>query len=208
MNIAAKNQWFRNFLNQAAINFCDGDGVRLAGWIMRKKIVQKITYNRWIWELANVSEKENFSWYLLGSTQESLEKAVKKLKAKYPKLNIVGYHNGYLKDENKLNVLDDIRTKKPDILCLGMGMPLQEKFLVENSDYINYKIGLTGGAVFDYISGEFKMTPNIFYDLKLEWFYRFLQQPKRLFNRYFIGIPEFLGRIIVSFFVSPNSKFE
>jgi len=197
MNIAAKQPWFKDFLNQAAVNFCDGDGVRLGARIRGKRIVEKITYNRWIWDLAMISEKEQFSWYLLGSTEKSLKKAVQKLETKYPRLRIVGYHNGYLTDANRKEIIEEIRDKEPNILCLGMGMPLQERFLVENSGVINYNIALTGGAVFDYISGDFKMTPDIFYKLKLEWLYRVIQQPKRLFKRYFIGIPEFFIRVLL-----------
>lgn len=203
MNLAYENPWFLKFLNESAINFCDGEGVRLGAKMKGKEIIEKITYNRWIWSLAELSQREGLTWYLLGATEKSISKAVKILKEKFPALEIVGYHNGFIDSETLPELLSDIRKKSPNILCLGMGMPLQEKFLIDYSEQINYNIALTGGAVFDYISGEFKMTPDIFYKLKLEWFYRFINDPKRLFKRYFIGIPLFFLRLL---FIKSTSK--
>ncbi|WP_462252974.1 WecB/TagA/CpsF family glycosyltransferase [Ekhidna sp.] len=203
MNLAYENAWFRDFLNESAINFCDGEGVRLGAKMKGKKIREKITYNRWIWSLGELSQRLGLTWYLLGATEKSISKAVATLRGKYPELKIVGYHNGFVDSDSLPLILSEIKEKSPNILCLGMGMPLQEKFLIDHSDKINYNIALTGGAVFDYVSGEFKMTPDIYYRLKLEWFYRFINDPKRLFKRYFVGIPIFFLRLL---FIKSRSK--
>lgn len=197
MNIAYQNEWYRNLLNSAFINFCDGDGVRLGAKILGRTIHEKITYNRWIWDLAAFSERHDFSWYMLGSKPGIVDKCREILISKYPKLNICGYHHGYL-DKSGVNqaVVSELKEKSPNILILGMGMPLQEEWLIKNIHEINYNVVLTGGAVFDYTSGEAKMTPKIFYDLKLEWFYRFWHEPKRLFRRYFVGNPLFMYRVL------------
>lgn len=205
MNIAYSNSWFKDMLNAAYVNFCDGDGVRLGARIVGSKIKEKITYNRWIWDLASFSEKHSLSWFMLGSKPGVIDKCNSILKEKYPKLNINGYHHGFVKDSHvNEQVVEKIKKNKPNILILGMGMPLQEKWLKENFDNLEFNVALTGGAVFDYISGKAKMTPNIFYQLKMEWFYRFLQEPKRLFNRYFIGNPLFLIRIFKSKFFNKS----
>lgn len=199
MNIAYEEEWFRCFLNDAAINFCDGDGVRLGARMKGKNIMEKITYNRWIWEFAKFCEIHNFSFYLIGSEQDTIEKAAKVLKEKYPKLDIKGWRSGFFKDEKEINdsVLE-INNAKPDIILMGMGMPHQEKWILNNSKNVDFKIALTGGAVFEYISGKNSMTPDIFFQLKLEWFYRFLMEPRRLFKRYFIGNPLFIIRTLLS----------
>ncbi|NQZ75378.1 MAG: WecB/TagA/CpsF family glycosyltransferase [Ekhidna sp.] len=196
MNIAYSNKWFKDLLNSAAINFCDGDGVRLGAMLRGKKIKEKITYNKWIWALAEFSLVHGYTWYLLGGRPEVIEKANKTLCDKYPDLKILGYHHGYVDKSRHDEIIGEIKEKKPNILCLGMGMPKQERFLMEHDDDLSYNIVLTGGAVFDYVSGEFKMTPELFTRLKLEWFFRFLQQPKRLFKRYFFGNFFFLFRVI------------
>ncbi len=198
MNIAYSNRDFRDLLNSAYINFCDGDGVRLAGKLCGIHIKEKITYNRWIWDLSEFCEKHELSYYLIGSSQETIKEAANVLNTKYPNLRIVGLRNGYFENEDDLHTtLKDINSKKPNLLILGMGMPVQEKWLSENMNKIDFNVALTGGAVFEYVSGNSKITPDIYFKLKLEWFYRFIQEPKRLFKRYFIGNPLFLMRVLL-----------
>lgn len=198
MNIAYKNEWFKKVLNSAFINFCDGDGVRLGAKILGESIQEKITYNRWIWDFASYSQENDITWYMVGSNSEVIRKAFDVLEHNYPDLKILGYHHGFLGDEDiNSSLIADIAQKKPNVLIVGMGMPLQERWLIDNFDKIEFNAALTGGAVFDYISGEAKMTPDIFYKLKLEWFYRFLNEPKRLFKRYFIGNPLFIFRVLL-----------
>jgi N-acetylglucosaminyldiphosphoundecaprenol N-acetyl-beta-D-mannosaminyltransferase len=201
MNIAYENSWFGNLLNSAFINFCDGDGVRLGAKLLGKNIKEKITYNRWIWEFARFCEIHDLSFYMIGSKQKTIDEAVKVLKKRYPKLDVKGWRNGFFIDDfDTKSCLDEINKKKPNIILLGMGMPFQEKWFMENMHSIHFNIGLTGGAVFEYISGNVTMTPKILYNLKLEWLFRFIMEPKRLFRRYFIGNPLFLWRIIKSIF--------
>ena len=198
MNLAKRLQWFKDLLNSADIVFCDGEGVRVGAKILKKKIPEKITYNRWIWNLAEISEIRDFSWYIVGSEENTINRAEEILKKKYPNLSIVGKRNGFFNTESDYHTLiHDINNKKPNILILGMGMPIQERFYLKYFKDLEINIGLTGGAVFEYVAGKAKMTPNIFYKLKLEWFYRFLQEPKRLFKRYFIGNPAFFLRILL-----------
>ena len=198
INLANKFPWFKDLLNKAHIVFCDGDGVRLGSRIQGKKIKEKITYNRWIWDFAAFSQKNGISWFLVGSQEGIIESAVIKLNKLYPKLKISGHRNGYFYNIQQYNELfKEMHNTKPDVLILGMGMPIQETFLKEHYDDLTFNVALTGGAVFDYISGKAKMTPNVFYKLKLEWFYRFLNDPVRLFNRYFIGNPKFFVRILL-----------
>lgn len=197
MNIAFEQAWFKKVLNNAYINFCDGDGVRLGAKLKGKFIKEKITYNRWIWDFSLFCEQNQLSYYLIGSRQQTVEKSVKVLKEKYPDLKIKGYHNGFFEGQDDINkCIEDINQKKPNVLLLGMGMPYQEKWLLENKDKCHFNIALTGGAVLEYIAGDAVMTPDIFYKLKLEWFFRFIKEPKRLFKRYFIGNPLFLIRLL------------
>lgn len=197
MNIAYEQKWFKLFLNNASINFCDGDGVRLAAKLKGKNIKQKITYNRWIWDFASFSEMEGFSFYLIGSKQGTIERAKNVLSSKYPNLEIKGYRNGFFNEDSDISdCIADINDKKPNVLILGMGMPHQEKWLLQNREKLSFNVALTGGAVFEYISGNATMTPAFFYRNKLEWLYRFIKEPRRLFKRYIVGNPLFFLRVI------------
>ena len=197
MNLAYEQSWLKAFLNATNVVFCDGEGVRLAARLLGLEIREKITYNRWIWELARVSQHNLYTWYMLGGKESVVRKAVTVLNTLFPRLTILGFHSGYFADCSEVDrIISDINSKRPAILLLGMGMPLQEKWLIDHLSSLEINIALTGGAVFDYISGNTKMTPQMFYTLKLEWFYRFLLEPKRLFKRYIIGNPLFFIRLL------------
>lgn len=197
MNLAYKLPWLRKMLNESEIVFCDGDGVRLGAKLQGKKIKEKITYNRWIWKLLEIAEKDQFSVYLIGSQTAVIEKTVEVLHSRYPAIQIAGSRDGFFRDREDLDqTIENIKRVKPNILILGMGMPLQEKWILENDNNLSYNVVLTGGAVFDYMSGYASMTPDWAYHLKLEWFYRFIHEPRRLFSRYIIGNPLFILRVL------------
>lgn len=192
LNIAWKNRWFREFLNSCKLVFCDGDGVRLAATLLGKLIEEKITYNRWIWNIAQVSATENLTWYLLGSREDVVARAAETLMRVVPDLKIVGFHSGYWESESgSAEVVARINRCSPHILVVGMGMPLQEAWLQKNLSDLRINVALTGGAVWEYVAGEAHTTPTLFYVLKLEWLFRMLQEPRRLWRRYLVGIPLF-----------------
>ncbi len=208
MNIAYENKKMKSFLDKAYINFIDGDGVNLGAKLLGLKTGPKVTYDWWIWELAEFSERNKLSWYILGAKEESVSTAVKKLNTAFPDLEIKGYQNGYFNKHDNENgkVVDEINRLQPNILLMAMGMPAQEEWLLDNWDKLKINVALTGGAVIDYISGEFKSTPDVFRKLKFEWFYRFLQRPKYLLRRYFVGNPLFIYRILVEKFQSKKKS--
>lgn len=198
MNLAWELPWLRKLLNETPVVFCDGEGVRLGARLLGLHIREKITYNRWIWDLAQLSESMGFTWYLVGAKQNVIEEAVRKLKQAHPNLQVCGFRSGYFADDKEIEqTVAAINSKKPNILVLGMGMPFQEKWLMDNLYRLETNVLLTGGAVFDYLSGRARMTPALFYRLKLEWFYRLMLEPRRLFRRYVIGNPLFFARVIL-----------
>jgi N-acetylglucosaminyldiphosphoundecaprenol N-acetyl-beta-D-mannosaminyltransferase len=128
------------------------------------------------------------------------KKAAARLKERYPNLKIAGIHHGYFdrtpgNPENEA-VLREINAAKPDVLLVGFGMPLQERWLMQNWDKVDARVALTGGAVFDYVSGELKRGPRILTDNGFEWLARLLIEPQRLWRRYVVGNPLFLLRVL------------
>ncbi len=200
-NLMDSNLELRKAFKGSALTFLDGDGVRLGLSLLGHKTLPKITYARWINKFAKYSEINNLSWYLLGDTEPTLKKARENLFLDFPKLTVCGMHHGFFKTNDCKDVIDDIKICKPDILIIGMGMPRQELWLMDNwPKLLDIPCALTGGAVFKYLSGEAKQTPPLFYNMKLEWFYRFIHDPKRLFKRYFIGNPLFFIRLLLNKF--------
>ncbi len=199
MNLAYENPWLRNFLNSAEMVFCDGAGVRLGGKLKGESLPKRITYADWVWQLAAFAEPLGWTFYFLGAKPGVAQKAADALRERHPALKVVGTHDGYFShDPNSAEnqaVIDEINALKPNILMMGMGMPLQEKWLMENWQQVDANIALTGGAVFDYVSGELQRAPRWMTDNGLEWLGRLLIEPKRLWQRYVVGNPLFLYRV-------------
>jgi N-acetylglucosaminyldiphosphoundecaprenol N-acetyl-beta-D-mannosaminyltransferase len=200
LNLAYTRPWLRNFLNQAEIVFCDGAGVMLGAKLLGYHIPERITYADWVWQLAAFAEPHQFTFYFLGARPGVAQQAADNLLKKHPNLKIVGIHDGYFdkttgSEENKA-VIAEINRLKPNILMLGMGMPMQEQWLMENWDDLEVNIALTGGAVFDYISGNLQRAPQWMTDNGLEWLGRLLIEPRRLWKRYILGNPKFFWRIL------------
>ena len=153
-----------------------------------------------MWKLAEFSVENGHSIFFLGAKPGVAEKASEKLRFRYPDLMISGIHHGYFnKDENSLEnrrVIRAINESQPDILLVAFGMPLQEKWLMANWDKVHAHVALTGGAVFDYISGSLQRGPRWMTDHGLEWLARLLIEPRRLWKRYLIGNPLFIYRVL------------
>jgi N-acetylglucosaminyldiphosphoundecaprenol N-acetyl-beta-D-mannosaminyltransferase len=201
LNLAYQQPWLRNFLNSAEVVFCDGAGVILGAKILGFQIPERITYADWIWQLAEFAITNQFSLYLLGAEQGIAEKAAERIKARFPKIRIAGIQHGYFNknfgDIENEAVIREINAAAPDILVLGFGMPIQEKWLMENWGNIRARVALTGGAVFDYVSGDLPRAPRWMTDHGIEWLGRLVIEPGRLWRRYLIGNPIFFWRIFL-----------
>lgn len=200
LNIAYSKPWFRDLFNSAHLVFCDGAGVRWGARLLGKQIPARITYADWMWDLAGFCSQHAYTLFFLGARPGVAEQAALRLRDRYPDLKIVGVHDGYfdknLRSLENESCIQEINAANPHILVVGFGMPLQEKWLDENWHQINANIALTGGAVFDYISGELRRAPRWMTDNGFEWLGRLLIEPFRLWKRYLIGNPLFLWRVL------------
>jgi N-acetylglucosaminyldiphosphoundecaprenol N-acetyl-beta-D-mannosaminyltransferase len=200
LNLAIEDSCLRSIYNRANIVFCDGAGVAIAGRWLGIPIPKRITYADWMWKLSSFCSQSGFSLYFLGARPGIAEKAARQLINRYPELKVAGYKNGYFdKSFNSIEneeVIQSINQVKPDILVVGFGMPLQEQWLAENWDRIDAHVALTGGAVFDYISGDLQRAPRWMTDHGLEWLGRLFIEPRRLWRRYLIGNPLFFWRVL------------
>ena len=201
LNICYRDPELRSFFNAAPLVFCDGAGVMLAARILGRRIPERITYADWMWRLAAFTEREGLSLFLLGARPGVAERAVVRLKERHPNLKVAGVHHGYFDrtagaPENEA-VLAEINASRPDLLLVGFGMPLQERWLMQYWHRLDARVALTGGAVFDYISGELKRGPRVLTDNGFEWLARLFIEPGRLWRRYVIGNPLFLARVLM-----------
>jgi N-acetylglucosaminyldiphosphoundecaprenol N-acetyl-beta-D-mannosaminyltransferase len=200
LNLLREDERLRDFFQRSEVVFSDGAGVILGARILGRRLPGRITYADWLPSLAVLAEAENLSLFFLGSRPGVAEKAARKLKKQHPRLTISGALDGYFDHRSDSSdnerILRTINAASPDILLLGMGMPLQERWLMENRERLNVRVALTGGAVFDYVAGELRRGPKILTDNGFEWLARLAIEPRRLWRRYLIGNPIFIFRVL------------
>ena len=200
LNIAFEQDWYREFLNQADILFCDGVGLQLAARLLGSKIPQRITYFEWMPQLVDLAVRQGYSFYFLGGRPGVAASAARRLVHDFPRLKILGSHHGYFDksptSEENHAVISEVNSLRPDFLVLGFGMPRQERWLSENWSSVDATVALTGGGWFDLMSGEQRPRPNWMSQHGLEWLARLFIEPRRLWRRYLIGNPLFFWRMI------------
>ena len=198
-NLAARHRWLKEYYGDAPLVFCDGDGIRWGLRILGLPAPPKITYREWLVRLASWCEERGFSMYLLGARPGVATEAARNLAARHPRLRIAGTHDGYFDKEGPETdaVVAQINGVRPDVLLVCFGMPAQERWVRDNSPRLAAHVVLTGGAALDYAAGIVPMTPPWMARYHMEWLFRFLREPVRLFGRYIIGNPRFMARVLV-----------
>lgn len=185
---------FRQILVEADLLVPDGVGLLLAGRILGKPLKERVSGIDLFHNLLPLAIRKDYKIYLLGAAPDVIQRAVRRLLQDYPGLPVVGYHHGYLDREGEEAVLEEISQKKPDILFVGMGVPRQEKFMTGYRDVLQVPVSIGIGGTFDVLAGEKKRAPQWVQRLYLEWLYRFLQEPRRLFR--LLALPRFLWLIL------------
>jgi N-acetylglucosaminyldiphosphoundecaprenol N-acetyl-beta-D-mannosaminyltransferase len=196
VNLAQELPWFKEFLKASLVTYCDGEGVRLGSRIIGNPLPERIVMTDWIYDVCAVAERQEWRVYLLGSTDTVLEKTVAALRKKYAGLHIAGFHNGYFAPEDNKYIVSAINRSKPHLLIVGMGMPKQEWWILNNFDNLDVPLVMNAGSCFDYVAGEKRRCPLWMGRLGLEWLFRLALEPRRLWRRYLIGNPLYLLRII------------
>jgi N-acetylglucosaminyldiphosphoundecaprenol N-acetyl-beta-D-mannosaminyltransferase len=197
MNLAYEHVWFRELFARTRIVFCDGAGVILAlRAFAGVRVPERITYADWMWQLGEYCARNGHSMYFLGGEPGVAAAAAERLVERFPALAIVGHHHGYFAKQGPENaaVIAAINAARPNVLVVGFGMPLQERWLADHADALDANVMLTGGAVFDYVSGKSRRGPRVLLDHGGEWLARLAYEPRRLWRRYLVGNPLFVAR--------------
>ncbi len=171
----------------------DGSGVSTACRILRCPYRDNLNGTDLLPQLCELSKREGFTMYFLGGKPTVAQRAADNLLKSWSGLKILGTHDGYFQDKQK--IIDEINALKPDFLFVGFGVILQEKWVLENIGALNCKVVLAVGGLCDVYSGDlFRVHPKL-RELGLEWLGRLWQDPVRLFGRYVIGNPLFVLRV-------------
>lgn len=167
----------------------DGIGIVKASKRQGGQITERVTGIELMVELLMFANKNNESIFLYGAAPSVLEKLVIKINQDYPNINVVGAIDGYT-DKKPTEINTIINKANPTFVFVALGFPKQEQWLATNHQKLNAKVFQDVGGSFDVLSGTVKRAPKLFVKLNLEWLYRSLSNPKRLYR--IIEIPQFM----------------
>ena len=180
----------------------DSSGVHLVARLLRRPFGEPVSGTRLMFRFLELNASKGYRFYFLGSTRQILKEAVERLEARYPSLNIVGWHHGYFDFKNDSSVVTQIVEARPDVLFVAMSTPLKERFVSKNLKKMNVPVSIGVGGGVDVAAGHHRLAPKWLSKMGLEWFYRLIQEPGRLWKRYAITNPIFLWLVVKEFFKS------
>ena len=196
INLMQENEELTKIINECPLINADGQSIVWGAKYLGKHLPERVAGIDIFTELIKISAENGYRPYFFGAKQEVVEEVVRRFKEKYPTLNIAGYRNGYFdKDESKV-IAEEIRDSKADILFVAFSSPKKEFWIKENMDIMKVPFTMGVGGSFDVIAGKTTRAPEWMQRCGLEWFHRFIQEPRRMFKRYIGGNWKFIRLII------------
>ena len=175
---------------KAAVDSCDivnidGMGVVWGARLMGIDVPERVTGIDLFHELLSLSQARGHGVFLLGATQDVVALAATKIAEMYPALNIAGVHHGYFWDD-QAEVVETVRRSGAQLLFVAVSSPLKEKFIARWRDQLGVTFVMGVGGTFDVVAGKVRRAPLWMQRMGLEWFYRLVQEPGRMWKRYLV----------------------
>ena len=194
VNVASRDQEYREILNQADLVYAGGQGVVWAARFLGKPLPERVNILDFFPDLVRGLKEHKITLYLLGSRAEVVKKAEKALKDLG--VLVLGSRQGFFALQEEEEIIREINRLAPDILMVGMGVPAQEKWLARNRAALQVPLCWAVGGFFDVFAGRWQRAPGWVSRGGLEWLWLGLQGPKRLLSRYLPGNIIFIFRAL------------
>jgi N-acetylglucosaminyldiphosphoundecaprenol N-acetyl-beta-D-mannosaminyltransferase len=181
---AQKDQMLKRAINNSDLVNIDGMavvwGLKLIGYNVKERVSGIDLFHK----LLQLASEKGYRVYFLGAKSDILDNMIMNLKNKYIDLNIVGFYHGYFQKDEEEYIARQIRDSRADMLFIGITSPKKELFIDKHLEFINIPFSMGVGGSFDIISGKTKRAPKWMQKNGLEWIYRIIQEPRRLWKRY------------------------
>ena len=185
-----KDPYFKEICGHAELLLADGNPLL---WIAKwygTPIREKISGSDLVPALCEIAAQKGYSVFLLGAAPGVAQKAADRLRQELPDIRIAGVYSpplGFEKDEAEMEKINRmLLDSHADMLFVGMGVPKQDIFIYENMEKYRIPMSFSIGGTIDFMAGEQQRAPKWMSEHGLEWFYRFLHSPRRMFRRYFV----------------------
>ncbi len=195
LNLANEQSKYHDTLLKADCVLPDGSGISLGCRIQRVRLKGNLNGTDLFPLLCEQSESNGQSLYLLGGGPGIARLTADNMIKRFPDLKIAGVRDGFFSESDHENVIKDINSSGADILLVAMGVPKQELWIEDHRDQIEVGLAMGVGGLFDFYSGRIPRAPMWLREIGMEWTWRLLQEPKRMWKRYIIGNPLFIWSV-------------
>ena len=196
INVAAKDAEYHAILANADALFADGSGIRLAGSTLGCPIVDNVNGTDLFPLLCSRFAKTGKRMFLLGSAPGVAEKAARWAEEYTGSSIIAGTYHGYFKSGEESSVIEAINASGAELLLVALGVPRQEKWIASVRSLLQVPLCMGVGALFDFYSGTVSRAPLWMRKIGLEWVWRLLLEPGRMWRRYIVGNVVFIVRLM------------
>lgn len=193
---AQRDPELRRIINECALINADGMPVVWASRLLGKPLKERVAGVDLFDALMKRAAQKGWRVYLLGAKEEVVSKVRSLYQDRYPSLVFAGHRNGYWTTAEEPSIVDEIAATRADLLFVAISSPKKEQFLGAYQAKMKIPFAMGVGGTFDVAAGKVKRAPVWMQNSGLEWFYRFLQEPKRMFRRYFIEDMAFFGLLL------------
>lgn len=188
--LAARDEAFRFTFEQADIIHADGQAAVFASQMTTRPIPERSATTDFIHDAAGLAARHGLRFFLLGATEETNAEAARILAETYPGLQIVGRRHGYFSRDEEEDICDEINLTLPDVVWVGLSVPLEYEFAVRNKTRLSAGWLVTCGGCYNFITGAYARAPRWMQAAGLEWLFRLILEPRRLFWRYVVTNPQ------------------
>lgn len=196
MNLWFKNADLRKALAASDLMLADGSGVLWGSKLVGKALTHNLNGTDLVPALCQRGASKGLNVYLLGAKPGVAEDVARNLTASYPGLTIAGVRDGYFTEAELPNVLAEIRAAQPHVLLVAMGVPNQEIWIDRHADQLPGITCIGVGGLFDFLALRVPRAPKLFRMTGMEWSWRMMMEPRRLWKRYLIGNLVFAGHLL------------
>lgn len=183
---AQKNSELRMALDDADLVLADGAPIVRLSRMLGEPLPERVAGIDIMFELLREANDKHYSIYFLGAKPKVLQEVITIIRRDYPRIRVAGYRDGYFNEDQERSVAENIRHSQADILFVAISPPKKEIFLRKWREFMDVPICHGVGGSFDVLAGVTKRAPLWMRKCSLEWLYRLIQEPRRMWRRYLI----------------------
>lgn len=192
VNLMEEDSNLAEIVNSCPLINADGASIVWAAKKLNVPLKERVTGIDLFMKLVDISVDNKYKLYLFGAKEEVVLKVKQIFEEKYPNINIVGYRNGYFSEKDEKSIVQDIKESHADILFVAFSSPKKEYWINKHLKEMNVPFVMGVGGSFDVVAGVTKRAPKWMQKIGMEWFYRFIQEPRRMWKRYIVGNAKFI----------------